>query len=231
MAKIYVASSWRNEQQPEVVQVLRAAGHEVYDFRGHEAKGGFHWSQIDPNWQHWSPVEFVCGLTHPLAVAGFDCDMAALDWCDICVVVMPCGRGAHLEGGYAIGSGKPSAILLADGEPELMYRMFELASPDLNVIVRWATRRIRKPHDKVWLGPGAGMTGEAARLQVEILPEEFDGRDPLPCMLDCGRPGCREWSTVWTVPDPEANGKRHVLCHISECEMFDEPQGEKEHGR
>lgn len=33
MAKIYVASSWRNKYYSEVVDTLRAAGHEVYDFR------------------------------------------------------------------------------------------------------------------------------------------------------------------------------------------------------
>ena len=31
--KIYVAASWRTETQPEVVDALRANGHEVYDFR------------------------------------------------------------------------------------------------------------------------------------------------------------------------------------------------------
>ena len=33
MARIYVASSWRNKYFPEVVDALRAAGHQVYDFR------------------------------------------------------------------------------------------------------------------------------------------------------------------------------------------------------
>lgn len=31
--RIYVASSWRNPIQPAIVDALRAAGHEVYDFR------------------------------------------------------------------------------------------------------------------------------------------------------------------------------------------------------
>ncbi len=31
--KLYVASSWRNKEQPVVVEMLRQAGHEVYDFR------------------------------------------------------------------------------------------------------------------------------------------------------------------------------------------------------
>lgn len=30
--KIYVASSWRNPSQQTVVQALRGAGHDVYDF-------------------------------------------------------------------------------------------------------------------------------------------------------------------------------------------------------
>lgn len=33
MAKIYVASSWRNVFQQDVVGILRDLGHEVYDFR------------------------------------------------------------------------------------------------------------------------------------------------------------------------------------------------------
>ena len=33
MARIYVASSWRNAYYPEVVKRLREYGHEVYDFR------------------------------------------------------------------------------------------------------------------------------------------------------------------------------------------------------
>lgn len=50
--RIYVASSWRNERQPEVVARLRAEGHEVYDFRRPNGQqDGFHWSEIDPEWQ------------------------------------------------------------------------------------------------------------------------------------------------------------------------------------
>ncbi len=44
-------------------------------------------------------------------------------WADACVLVLPCGRSAHLEAGYFAGAGKPLLILLADGEPELMYKM------------------------------------------------------------------------------------------------------------
>lgn len=124
--KVYVASSWRNEAQPTVVELIRTAGHEVYDFRHpHMGPGardeGFHWSNIDPEWKAWTPSEFRDALRHQVAKDGFRSDLVGLEWCDACVLVMPCGRSAHLELGYCIGSGKLSIILLSDGEPELMY--------------------------------------------------------------------------------------------------------------
>lgn len=122
--KIYVASSWRNNIQPIVVEALRKIGHEVYDFKNPEpGNHGFHWSDIDVNWKTWTPEEFKEALKHRIAVDGFNRDMMALIDCDVCVMVMPCGRSAHLEAGYALGAGKPLIIMLSDGEPELMYNM------------------------------------------------------------------------------------------------------------
>lgn len=119
---IYVASSWRNEQQPAVVAGLRAEGYEVYDFRNPvEGDHGFQWSDIDPEWESWAPLRFRAALQHRIAVEGRHRDMEALKAADAVVLVMPCGRSAHLELGYAVGAGKPTAILLSSGEPELMY--------------------------------------------------------------------------------------------------------------
>ena len=52
--RIYVASSWRCPDQPAVVQALRDAGHEVYDFRNPPEATGFAWSEIDPEWLDWT---------------------------------------------------------------------------------------------------------------------------------------------------------------------------------
>ena len=123
MARIYLASSWRNQHQPALVQTLRGAGHEVYDFKN-PAPGnhGFGWSQIDPDWQDWSPEEFRQALQHPVAQAGFGLDHAAMEWADTFVMLLPCGRSAHLELGWACGAGKRTLILqLEQQEPELMY--------------------------------------------------------------------------------------------------------------
>ncbi len=139
---IYVASSWRNARQPEIVVALRAAGLEVYDFRNpEEGDGGFHWSDIDPNWQHWSPSEFINALEHPLARKGFATDMLALESCDTLVLVMPCGRSAHLEAGFAQGAGRNTAILLSDGEPELMYKMVDFVTAEVTALVGWCIEK------------------------------------------------------------------------------------------
>ncbi len=90
MAKIYVASSWRNKYYPEVVEALRAAGHDVYDFRNPPHGGnGFRWTDIDENAPNWSFEEYSEGLHHPKAERQFAADLEALEWADTCVLVLP----------------------------------------------------------------------------------------------------------------------------------------------
>lgn len=122
--KIYLASSWRNPEQPALLACLRAAGHRVYDFRN-PAPGntGFSWSAIDPNWKSWSPRDFRESLDHPIAQSGFGLDWGAMQWADTGILLLPSGRSAHIEAGYFVGAEKPLIILLAEGEPELMYKM------------------------------------------------------------------------------------------------------------
>lgn len=121
MAKIYVASSWRNEFQPGVVHQLRVAGHEVYDFRNPPNKAGFGWGQIDVEWKTWSAARYRELLKHPIAQEGFKADFDAMQWADTGLLVLPCGRSAHLELGWMAGVGKRTIILTRDGEePELM---------------------------------------------------------------------------------------------------------------
>ena len=135
--KIYVASSWRNDYQQKVVKVLREYGHEVYDFKNpSETDKGFAWSDIDENWQKWNHEQYLNALQHPIAEKGFLNDFNAMRWADACVLVMPCGRSAHVEAGWMQGAGKPTIILLQnEAEPELMYKMFELVCYDISDVV------------------------------------------------------------------------------------------------
>jgi len=123
--KIYVASSWRNPHQSAVVAALQSAGHMVYDFKNpRPGNVGFAWSEIDPNWMQWTAAEYVAALDHPIAKGGFASDMNAMKWADTFLLVLPCGRSAHLELGWACGQGKQTLVLTCDGqEPELMAKM------------------------------------------------------------------------------------------------------------
>lgn len=141
MSRIYVASSWRCPDQPGVVEALRDAGHEVYDFRNpRPGDHGFAWSEIDPDWLGWNPATYRTLLDDPVAVSGYASDFAAMEWADTFVLVLPCGRSAHLELGWAAGQGKRTAILLNPSgfEPELMYRIVDLIAVDLSEVVQWA---------------------------------------------------------------------------------------------
>ena len=125
--KIYLASSWRNEFQPEVLRYLLNLGHEVYDFRNPSpGDTGFSWAEIDPLWKDWAPWDYVQKLSHPLAESGFKKDFDAMKWADICVLLLPSGRSAHTEAGWMKGSGKKVYVFMPlSSEPELMYKLYD----------------------------------------------------------------------------------------------------------
>jgi hypothetical protein len=139
--KIYVASSWRNLLQPGIVHALRRCGHDVYDFRKPQGlpgvagtpfsaragkvgrNTGFSWREIDDNWERWTVEQYRAALQHPIAAAGYEADIGALRECDAVVYVLPCGRSASWEFGYAMGQGKRGYVVAFEQcEPELMFR-------------------------------------------------------------------------------------------------------------
>lgn len=112
--------------------MLRADGHDVYDFKDSE---GFNWTEIDNGWLNWSPKEYIEGLKHPCSVRGFNRDMKALQNCEACVYVMPCGVSASLEAGWACGAGKRVFVYVPElREPDLMVKMCEMVTTDLGEI-------------------------------------------------------------------------------------------------
>ena len=102
---IYLASSWKNTYYPSVLAALRAAGHDVYDFRNPgDGTDGFKWSNLDPNWLEWSPEKYKHQLMeNPLTEQQSGNDLRAIEACDCCVLLLPCGRSAHTEAGYFAG--------------------------------------------------------------------------------------------------------------------------------
>jgi hypothetical protein len=135
---VYVASSWRNPMQEAVVRIIEGAGIECYDFKNPHGGTGFAWSDIDPNWEAWSAEEYVRLLEHPVAIKGYESDFNAMQRADTFVLVLPCGRSAHLELGWAVGQGKRTCILTRDGEePELMARMVDHIATDIVDLLGW----------------------------------------------------------------------------------------------
>jgi hypothetical protein len=146
-AYVYVASSWRNSVQQQVVAALRDAGIDCYDFKNPESGTGFSWKEVKAgstpgiaakgsDWE--TAQDYLQMVAHPRAIEGFDADFAAMVRADTFVMVLPCGKSAHLELGWAIGAGKRTAILLEDPiEPELMYRAADYLAPSLPDLLRW----------------------------------------------------------------------------------------------
>ena len=122
--KIYLASSWRNQQQTAVVEALRSDGHEVYDFKNPTPEDqGFAWNHIHGNPPPWTAEKTLEVLNHPIADHGFGLDFNAMKWSDAIVMLQPCGRSAALELGWGAGAGKLTIVVLADDqEPELMLK-------------------------------------------------------------------------------------------------------------
>ena len=149
MAKIYVASSWKNPYFVEVVARLRAEGHEVYDFRNPPHGGhGFKWTEIAPDMgvgaagcavgaaTEWTFAQYREGLKHPKAERQFAADLEAMLWADTCVLVLPCGRSAHTEAGWFSGRGlKTIAYIPQFDEPELMYKLFDSVVGTLDELI------------------------------------------------------------------------------------------------
>lgn len=153
---VYVASSWRNLMQEAVVETLRAANISHYDFKNPEGGTGFHWSEVMPNYVKGSELaevnEYLECLSHPRSEQGFLSDFDAMNRADTFILVLPCGRSAHLEMGWAVGAGKRTAILLYPEEriqpnsegaradfvvPELMYKMVDLITPSMMELLGW----------------------------------------------------------------------------------------------
>lgn len=122
--KIYIASSWKNLYYPGILHALKSIEkYDIYDFRNPvPGNNGFNWKQIDPNWENWNPSDYIKALKHPIAKQGYDYDINALNTCDHCIYVLPCGRSASWELGYAMGKGKKGYVVMLDKDtPDLMF--------------------------------------------------------------------------------------------------------------
>ena len=112
--KLYLATSWKNELYDEAVRKLEDNGYEVYKFRD----TGFKFKGEDGTLE-----KNIEDINTPEAISAFRRDINALQDCDVCVLLNPCGISSHIEAGYINGLGKQ---VFAVGFPkrELLYKLF-----------------------------------------------------------------------------------------------------------
>lgn len=151
MFDVYLASSWRNPHFEYIYEILTAHGLNVYNFKNPSKKlRGFSWDKVQPNWRDQNTNGFIEMLKHPIAVEGFNSDFNAMRESKIFIMPIPCGRSAHLEAGWAIGQGKPTAILMNNNdafEPELMYKLTDNLFIEILPCVEWAKSEIERLYE------------------------------------------------------------------------------------
>lgn len=140
MRRIYVASSWKNDYQPRFVQELRKRGHKVYDFRNPMGrKDSDVWESVTPrfgNFEQYKRIsevsadDFSLMLDAPAALERFRDHYIALRSADTCILLLPCGKSAHVEAGLMAGFDKEVFVLSTESlvKPELMYLSFGFGS-------------------------------------------------------------------------------------------------------
>ena len=141
--KIYLASSWKNEGLIlKIAEELRKEGHEVDAFVDTESgRFVFSFAELDKVIKEGANInikDLNCKdmLEYPCVIKAFKEDKKWLDWCDCCVMLLPCGNSSHLEAGYAKGNGKKLIIFnwggLKKGSFDVMYGFADLITEDWN---------------------------------------------------------------------------------------------------
>lgn len=104
----------RNSRIPDVANALDEAGHEA--FADWFAPG----SEADERWQEYERRRgrmYAEALNGPHARNVREFDMRWLEWADAVVMVLPCGKSAFWEAGWAWANGKMVYVLVEE-EPD-----------------------------------------------------------------------------------------------------------------
>jgi hypothetical protein len=111
---VYIASSWKNRDRVRALAVdLRRHGLIVYDFTDPACRAGV--PEIPPEAfpEAFDPQRhrYAAYLERPEWRSAVQCNRAALDRCDVVVLLLPCGADSHADWAYAVGKGKRSAVV------------------------------------------------------------------------------------------------------------------------
>ena len=136
MSRIYVASSWSNKHQQNLLEQLRKRGHKVYDFKHPHGRNDipvFEQVSITQNLRSAYKEKCLKGedfkrmLMDRLSVERFKEHYGAMQDADTCILLLPAGRSSHTEAGLMNGMGKRVFVMDTSKViiPELMYLAFD----------------------------------------------------------------------------------------------------------
>jgi hypothetical protein len=139
---IYLSTSWNNPKHNEILNLLRAEGHIVYDFKNPNGmRSLFSWKDLNINVEQCTPYDLVSSLHRPQASHQYIPDILNLKKSDIYLLLLPAGNSSHIEMGYAYGLGK--SIVIFSGiylKPELFYSMADFITGDLSNLLDYLGR-------------------------------------------------------------------------------------------
>lgn len=127
--KIYLASSWKMKQTViEMAKILRNGGHVVDAFCNDDGtRTSFNWDELtgimEDEGIDINRLNAIDMMKHWRVREAFQEDKKWIDWADVLIMLMPCGRSSHIEAGYAVGKGKKLYIMggFEKGEFDTMY--------------------------------------------------------------------------------------------------------------
>jgi len=139
--RIYLAGSFNEMYHCRKLAVqLRVAGHEVFCFCDEDTQT----YKLSMRVRNGTEAK---DFTPQTALKNIDvynigyADWREIDKSDLVIIALPCGKSAHLEGGYAKGKGKKVCVFgpMIKGEWDCMYvmadRVFDI--PEFEPMVDW----------------------------------------------------------------------------------------------
>ena len=121
--KVYIGGALANPEIVRITALLQDNG--ISAFSEWYTPG----AEADVKWRDYEIAlgyDYRTALKRPAAVNTFTFDKRHIDECDTFLMVLPCGKSAHMELGYAIGKGKRGIIYMPN-EPERWDVMYGFA--------------------------------------------------------------------------------------------------------
>jgi len=137
--KVYLASSWKNRElvidwKEFISEKTKCQVDAFCD--DSDGRFVFHFSEIgNPN-----TLDAINFLEDERSQNAFLEDRKWLDWADVCLLILPAGKSAHLEAGYIKGQGKRLIIWqdsFPKGEFDVMYGFADLITDSFDAVIEY----------------------------------------------------------------------------------------------